>query len=187
MDLEELVQAIQSSYQTQFAAFVQSQHETCRTCSAEVKFEIKDIPSLLGSIYVVDFIRNDESTQAVEMYPDRMIYFSEQRFRVDNSLAVTMTSAVWGNIRFTCDPAPPDNNLREAFMPFFDYWLDPNDKRAVYGQEIGGIVHSISIDSGTVEIDFGSAPTDAFFDALNRLADAGCAAVQVTSGISPQQ
>ena len=81
-------------------------------------------------------------------------------------------------MRFRVSPAAED---LAGFESWFDRWIDLEGNRSVEGESHYNIIHSSKLEKGLVEVDFGSAPTDAVIELLDLLSANGVKTVRVSS------
>ncbi|MGI8840197.1 MAG: hypothetical protein ACR2F8_05370 [Caulobacteraceae bacterium] len=62
---------------------------------------------------------------------------------------------------------------------WFEYWFDPDERRHDPSLKLSGKIHSLLVDEATASVDFGTAPTDAFWQLLGILESAGASDIKV--------
>lgn len=102
-------------------------------------------------------------------------------------MAVTAHKLRWDEIVMRVEQDPTD---APAFVDWATDWMNLNDRRRPGEDGLSGVVHQITPTrrsrllrtSGTdVCVDFGSAPTDALWDLLDRLVEVGAPRVTMSS------
>ena len=64
---------------------------------------------------------------------------------------------------------------------WFQHWLDPEDVRHDPSVELSDVIHSVLLQPNFISIDFGSAHSNAFWDILQLLEEAGATSIEVSS------
>jgi hypothetical protein len=102
-------------------------------------------------------------------------------------MAVTAHPLRWDEIVMRVEQDPTD---APAFVDWATDWMNLNDRRQPGDDGLSGVVHHIAPTrrprflraAGTdVRVDFGSAPTDALWDLLDRLVEVGAPRVTMSS------
>jgi len=179
---QQLISQVRDHYLQQFRAFVEVQQQQWPNGHAEVKFELSDKSELFRRLYCTDFVaKADDGLVVREMFPDRILEFEEASFQL-RGVPVIMERLVWDDVRLHHDAdALGDAELGQ----WFDYWFDVDDRRLDPASEIAGVIHSLSTEVGQLNVDFGTADAEAFWDVLDRVAAAGATNIRVTSGREP--
>ncbi len=171
-----IVEQVQAHYEAQYSQFIETQSMNCEQCSHEVKLQI-DSGSLFLNLYCTDFLKNDDGPKVIEFAPENKLEFQEttQEF---SSATLVLRSLQWDRVVIETDI---DQISDAAISGWFEHWFDPNDKRSGDKQALGNIIHSVSIDTGAMSVDFGSAEPQAFWDLIIALESAGAAIIKVSS------
>jgi hypothetical protein len=175
MDARTLVGRLRDHYVDQFRAFADEQRHTHQTGASEVKLLLSERSILFRRLYCVDFIANSEAPMITELIPDRVLKFdaiSGAFGRAELSIEHLQWDAV--GIDHDLDAAPPD-----ALDAWFERWFDPEDKRHGENATLSLTIHSLLVERGSLSIDFGTSPPDAFWEMLELLEAAGASTIAV--------
>ena len=177
MEAVVIVEQVQKHFIDQFQIFVTHQLENCEKCSQEVKFEVPT-EGIYSGLYCVDFIINENGVSPVPFIPENVLEFPLSQYQSGN-LSLTIKEMRWDRVLI-------ETNVEEipesAISGWFDYWFDLNDQRLQDQPTFGNIVHSVSIDGNTLNIDFGSAEPKAFWELMTSLEKAGATEALVRYG-----
>ena len=174
----ELISRVRDHYLRQFVVFVGLQREQWSGGHAEVKIELSDQSELFRRLYCTDFAAKDGDAAIVrEMYPDKILTFEPIAYEV-RGVPARIERLVWDDVQIHHDA---QTIATTALDQWFDYWFDPADARVDPTSDIGGIVHSLFIGPGVLNIDLGTATTEAFWDALDLVVGAGATNIRITS------
>ena len=177
MDIVALIARARDHYVEQFEAFANAQSHNCTTGSPEVKLRLGDHSALFDRLCCVDFIKNDGKTEVIELQPDRVLSF-EPVLGSFGAASVTIEHLRWDDIVIHHDATElPSSGVAD----WFQLWFDPDDKRHNPTSRLSGIIHSLLVQPGELDIDLGSAPPEAFWDMLTLIERAGAKAIRVTS------
>lgn len=171
-----IVEQVQAHYETQYSQFIERQLKNCKQCSHEVKFQI-DSNSFFSNLYCSDFLNNDEGSKVVEFVPENKLEFQETSQEL-SSATLSLQSLQWDRVVIETDI---DQISDMAISGWFDHWFDTNDKRSGDKPVLGNIIHAVSIDRGAMNVDFGSAEPQAFWDLMIALERAGAGTIKVSS------
>ena len=180
MKLAAFFAKVRDHYVDQFSEFVAREQASCKQGHAEVKFRIPEPTRLYERLVCVDFATNDAGVEVKFFKPELMLNFHPitggwraMRFQIE---ALRWDSVV---IHHNC-PEIPDSDLKD----WFARWFDPQDLRHDPAAKFGFVVHSLSVERGRLEIDLGTAPTDALSDMFNLLERSGTTFVRI-DGATP--
>lgn len=176
VDAAVIVEQVQAHYEAQYFQFVEAQLKNCEQCSHEVKFEI-DSGSFFSNLYCSDFLNNDEGTNVVEFVPENILEFQETSQEL-SSATIVIQSLQWDRAVIETDIGQISDT---TISNWFDHWFDVSDKRSGDKPILGNVIHSVSVDRGTMNIDFGSADPQAFWDLMTALEIAGASSIRVRS------
>ncbi|PBB20746.1 hypothetical protein CK219_06410 [Mesorhizobium sp. WSM4313] len=176
MDPAALIISIQSHYLDQFRAFVREQQQDCSQGAAEVKFQLADQNELFRQLCCVDFVRNDEMVEPVELQSDIM-RFEPISGRI-GSADLLIEQLQWNDVVIHHTLASPPLDKLNAW---FQHWFDPDDERYREGAEFGDIIHSLWVRPKKLTVDFGKAAPDAFWSLLALLEGAGTTGLRINS------
>ena len=179
MDLPAFLTRVREHYVRQFEEFVVQQEKTCVQGHAEVKFRIPD-SAYYDQLMCVDFARNDVGVEFVFFQPDLMLTFQPASGTM-GTMKFQIEALRWDSVVLHHDsPEPLTTGIRE----WFDRWFDPDDKRHDPSAKLGCVIHSLSVKTDQVEVDFGTAQIDAMLDLLQLLERAGSTRVRI-DGATP--
>jgi hypothetical protein len=177
IDIYALIEQIRNAYVDAFRSFVEEQHRSCKTGSAEVKLQLGGQSKLFNRSYCVDFVDNDDGDgDVVEFTFDQHFSFTALRGDLGN-LSVTFTSMRWNGVIISHDlkDLPAD-----AIATWFEQWYDPSNQHHDDSAEFSNTIHSLLVEPEMLSIDFGTAPTEAFWSLLNLLEEAGVRLATIT-------
>lgn len=176
MDQNRLVAAIRDNYLEQFRVFINAMRERHCGGASEVKFELPESADRpYRGITVSDFAANEAGHLHAHWFaPDKHLAFPKTSFRHKKSM-VELVAMRWDCAVLVTDAAvSPD-----AFDAWFEEWFDPSESKSETTAEHSGRIHSLSISDTTTEIDFGTAPTEAFWQLLDLLSESGVGKITV--------
>lgn len=172
--VENLVIEIRDHYVAQFRSFICRQRAACSTGSPEVKFQLPADTTAYQQIVVVDFVRNDRGPEGVLFEPDNILAFD----RLDGQIAETkliIDSLRWDAAVFRHDAPAVEN----AIAVWFAKWFDPDEINFDAEAELSACIHAVYVAPQELQIDFGTAPADAFWELLECLADGGAQIIHI--------
>ena len=176
MDLDDVTARIREHYLEQFRAFIHEQKRGCTQGASEVKLRLSEKSEVFQHLYCVDFIKNDGTAEIVELQPDRFLRFEP----ISGSLGganLQVEALRWDDLVIHHDAPEPLSGID----PWFEQWFDPEDKRRDEDAEFSGVIHSLLVLPDRLSIDFGSAPTTAFWTLLDLLEQEGAKSIRVSS------
>jgi hypothetical protein len=177
MDPTAFITRIRDHYADQFHTFVKQQRANCSQGASEVKLQLGAQSELFDRLYCVDFIKNDGAREIVEFQPENILSF-EPIVGTFGQAALTIEHLRWDDvlIRHDLDDLPS-----EHLSSWFQLWFDPEDARHDPHSELSETIHSVLIQPSCISIDFGTAGSDAFWEILQLLEDAGASRIEVGS------
>ncbi len=178
--VEELVIRARDHYVTQFQAFIRRQRETCVTGAAEVKFGLGADSSAYRGLAVVDFVRNDAGTEGILFEPESFLTFD----RIEGHIATTdlvIEGLRWDAVSIYHDVLDVDRSISS----WFDKWFDPDEVNLDQAVDVKNCIHAVYIEPSELQVDFGTAPAEAFWELLDSLAGGQASFVTVRSEASP--
>lgn len=131
--------------------------------------------------YRADLISRDTG-ETIQIDSTRRLTFREASFK-RHGFRLQIASFFWDCANFSVNGATAlDVDL---ISNWFDHWFDPEDQRDPNELGLHGVVHSmsnveVSNDDWVFQIDFGSAPIEAFTDLIASLEAAGAKSVEVS-------
>ena len=176
VDAAVVVEQVQAHYEAQYSQFIQTQLKSCGQCSHEVKLRI-DSAALFSNLYCTDFLNNDDGSNVVEFAPESKLEF-QQTSQELGSATLVLRSLQWDRVFIETDI---DQITDAAITVWFEYWFDADDVRTGEQPVLGNIIHSVSVDGGAINVDFGSAEPQAFWDLISALERAGANIITVSS------
>jgi hypothetical protein len=177
MDASALVPHARDHYVEQFEAFAYMQRRSCEQGASEVKLRLGETSKLFERLYCVDFVKNDGQSEIIELQPKNILRFN----KVSGSFgaaALSIEHLRWDDVVIYHDltALPPDGMSR-----WFRRWFDPDDERHGHLEPLSRVIHSLLIEPGTLSIDFGTAPPEAFWDMLELVQGTGATAIRISS------
>lgn len=179
MEFGDLLNLVRDSYITQFAAFVDQQKASHDEGSPEVKFELSD-SDFFGNAYCADYASPEDGGHVVELSPDEEISFDPLQVSF-GEMEMSVTRLAWHDMTFSLAPGciAPDR-IAPMLQPWFETWFDPEEQRFDPDTRFSGNIHALTLDADGMNIDFGTAPLDAFVELIERLETEGCKAVAIS-------
>ncbi|MCT4611299.1 MAG: hypothetical protein N4A70_19085 [Pelagimonas sp.] len=177
MDILSLLDALRSDYLSRFEVAYQQQSGIYEQVTTEIAFEISKGP--YKRLYVIDLLGKDgEALSAVEVATDEDSYLGGLSLQY-KALSVEFDCVSWEAMRFSFRPVP---ERLTGFEAWFDKWIDLEAIRRIDGQVFSNVIHFAWLESGLLDVDFGSAPTDAVIELLDLFQTSGVKSVLVSSG-----
>lgn len=177
MDPKALVARVRDHYVEQFLTFVERQRAGCTQGGSEVKVRLSEESRIFDRLYCIDFVNNDDGSQAIEFQSDQILTF-EPIVGTFGGASLSLIHLQWDDVLIChdLDAIPSDDVSR-----WFQHWFDLEEARLDPDAALCGIIHSLLIDPRCISIDFGSADPDAFWDILELLESAGASQIEVSS------
>jgi hypothetical protein len=175
MDAMNLVGRVRDHYVAQFVVFADEQRQSCTRGGSEVKLQLGEKSTLFWQLYCADFLKDEG--EVLELSPERVLSFNTIIGSVGRA-RVSIESLRWDDVQIHHDIVDlPSDNISE----WFQMWFDIDEKRHQPGAQLSEIIHSLLVQPGMISVDFGTAPTDAFWDMLALLEGAGATDMRITS------
>lgn len=153
MDILALLDVLRANYLREYEAAYYQQVEINEQVFPEIAVEISGVT--YKRLFVIDLTgRNRADLSAIEVGVSRAAYEGGISLK-HNRLSIKFGIVAWDSMRFTLQAAPAD---LAGFEQWFDKWIDLEGTRHVDGNITSGVIHSSRIETGLVEMDFGSAP-----------------------------
>jgi hypothetical protein len=170
-----LVSRVRDHFVAQFQAFVDEKERAGPTGASEVKIQLRG-GELFRQLWCVDFIKKDDGQhQVVEFQPGKFLKF-EPISGSYGAARLSIEQLRWENVLISHDlPSPPVDEIAD----WFQRWFDPDDERLDPSSLLGNVIHSLLIEPGILHVDFGTASSDAFWELLDVLEEAGAAKLRV--------
>jgi len=179
MDPSSFVNQIREHYLGQFREFVEQQRRNSSKCASEVKLLLGDESEIFRHLYCVDFIRNDDPPEVIELQPDRFLSFEPLSGSFGDA-ALKIEQLRWDDVLIHHDASNPLDQLDG----WFDNWFDPEDRRLDPSADVGNVIHSLLVQPGSLSVDMGTAATDALWDVLDLLEKAGARSICISASRS---
>ena len=176
MDAETLVERIRANYITQFQSFADSLRATDVPGAAEVMLQLSEECTLFERMYCVDFISNPGKTEIKEMMPDSFLSF--EPFKVSFGNAILAFDALqWDDVTISHDAEVLPQTVLAAW---FERWFDVAEKWRLPDPSLAGAIHSLGVRPGGMDIDFGTADTEALWAMLTVIEKAGATKIRIS-------
>jgi hypothetical protein len=167
--VEALIERARDDFIAQFKSFIVARQHSCTHGASELKVQF-DAPSpSFERLYCVDFISDDEDY--------RVYAFDADTFEIADVVSLpfgaatlSISSLRWDGTRVRHDLA---STSLEAIARWHRHWFDPDDARPAPDAPLSGVIHALLIEPGRVLVDFGTAPSAAFWELLRLLEGAG--------------
>ncbi len=163
--VENLVIEIRDHYVAQFRSFVLDQRETCRKGEPEVKFQLPIDSNTYRQFAVVDFVCNDKGPEAIVFEPETVLEFDRLEGHIADSKLI-IDALRWDSV-FIRHDAP---SVEDAIAEWFEKWFDPDEIKFDPTAELSSCIHAVFVAPDHIEVDFGTAPVEAFWELLEYLA-----------------
>ncbi len=176
MSIERLATLVRDHYLKQFEAFLTLQRAGCGIGAAEVKFDLLTKTSAFRRKAIVDFVRNDEGVEAIHFEPGFTLSFEPWRGWVGKA-EILIEELRWDAVVIRHDGSAVQDTIAE----WFERWFDPNDRYHDPTAAISGCIHALFIEDDKLQVDLGTAPTEALIQLLSCLEKAGARRLQVSA------
>jgi hypothetical protein len=175
MDVEAFIARIREHYIEQFRAFVAEQKQGCVGGGPEVKLRLSPECELFRHLYCIDFIKTDP-LELLELQPARFLSFEPLSGAIGDA-RFSIEHLRWDDVEVYHDLGMPLKGIDQ----WFERWFDEKEERLEATAEFSNAIHSLLVEANHLSIDFGSAPTAAFWELLALLEAAGAKSIRVTS------
>lgn len=175
MELEAVIAAARDRYVERFKLFVDQQRNSCTQGGAEVKFELSEHSGVFRRFYCVDFVKNDDGPEAIELQCAAPPTSSPIATTVGGA-KLTIESLRWDDLALHHDAG---DLPEEEISAWFQAWFDPDDERHQPSAELSCVIHSLIVRTGTVQIDLGTAPPKSLLDMLELIERAGATSMWI--------
>jgi len=175
VDVEAFIARIREHYIEQFRSFVAKQKQGGVNGAPELKLRLSPECGLFRHLYCVDFMKNDP-LELIELQPDRVLSFEPISGAIGDA-RLRIEHLCWDDVEIYHDLGMPLKGIDQ----WFALWFDENDERLEATAEFSNAIHSLLIEADHLSIDFGSAPTVAFWELLALLEAAGAKSIRITS------
>jgi hypothetical protein len=140
-----------------------------------VKLRLGAESELYRQLYCVDFVKNDPP-EVVELQPDRTLTFESISGEIGGA-HLAIDHLRWDDVLIYHDLGDAPAGIDRWFARWFDEeeeLLDPD-------AEFSHAIHSLLVETDRLSIDFGSAPTAAFWELLDLIEAGGAKNIRVAS------
>jgi hypothetical protein len=189
MTLGDLLDSIRGRYLTQFrdsiaeissagrrAIVEPALRDECGTLVGEGALRLP----LRGDVFVVD---DGQPAESCRVDSESVLLFEPIRLVWGNVVQVRVTPFPWDgcDVRVIGIPSSTDwARLRD----WFDKWFDAEDTRQAGEQGLSGVIHFLSDpehdgSAATFQVDFGSAPVEAFEGLMDALRESGATGIEI--------
>jgi len=168
------LETVRSAYIAQYEAAYQEGTSEETPLSPEVAFS--GVSNVYQNLYVIDFVQQlPDGPAAVEITvePDQYLDGEDFQFR---GMRVEFGDVSWHDVvlRF-----PASDTSIDGFNTWFERWIDVSLPHAVDGELVSSTIHSALLTEEFIFVDFGTAPTSAFVELLDLMAEQGTTHVQI--------
>ena len=177
MEFGDLLNLVRDSYITQFSAFVDQQRASHADGAPEVKFELSEDSDFFGHAYCADYASPEDGGHVVELSPDEEISFDPLQVSF-GEMEMAVTRLAWHDMTFSLGQG--GHVASDKLTPWFQTWFDPNEERFDPDTRFSGNIHALTLDADGMNVDFGTAPLDAFIELVELLETGGCKAVAIS-------
>lgn len=177
-DFIAILDDLRGKYLLEFEAAYHQQVEENQQVFPEIAFEISDGP--FKRLFVIDMVvRNNGGDSAVEVGVGPYSYTDSATVSY-RGMQIEFAKVSWDSMRFSFKQSSGE---LAGFEKWFDTWIDLEGARDTNGNDIfAEMIHSVTLDTGSVDVDFGSAPLSAATELFDLFAINGVESVFVTSG-----
>jgi len=176
--VENLIIEIRDHYVAEFRSFILKQRATCIIGGPEVKFQLSTDTTAYRRLAVVDFVRNDGAPESVLFEPETVLTFD----RLDGQISETklIIDALRWDAAVIQHDAP---SAGKAIAGWFEKWFDPDEINFDPDAEISACVHAVYIAPHELEVDFGTASAEAFWELLECLTVGGARNIHIGEAV----
>ncbi|MGD1016942.1 MAG: hypothetical protein ABR863_10960 [Roseiarcus sp.] len=175
MNAAALVDRARDDYVRQFEAFAADLRRKCPRGAAELKLRLSERSRLFQRLYCIDFIADDGKPRPMEFELESVLPF-EPISVAFGAATLSIERLCWDDVQIRHDLAElPVNEL----ATWFRRWFDPNDERTDANAPLSGVIHSLYVRANLLDVDFGTASPEAFWNLVKLLERAGAATIWV--------
>jgi hypothetical protein len=177
MELLALLEMMRSDYLLEYTSAYHDQLLINEEVFPEIALELSG--TVYKKLFVIDLLgKNGDANTAIEVGTSDNVYSGAVSLSY-KGLSASFDHVSWDSMRFQVFPEP---NSLEGFEGWFDKWMDIDATRHKDGEIYGQTIHSSTLDARGVEVDFGSATTEAVIELFELFIANGVESVNVTSG-----
>jgi len=189
MTVGQLLDAIRNRYLKQFCRCIAEVQKAGMEPMAEAAYRDEDgglaregVLSLPMRLDIVGFAEG-EAKGTFRVDSDSMLSFEPIDFEWSGGLPTRLAPFHWDGCHIRAAGIRQETNWAHV-RGWFDRWFDGEDSRQPDGDGLCGVIHFLSDpehDGGTTsfEVDFGSAPEEAFEEFLDALRDSGATRIEI--------
>lgn len=175
MDIGEIVAEIRDHYVGQFLEFTAKHQSECERGAAEVQLMFEHRTGPFHRYYCADFLNNDDGGRIIEMMPGSFLRFGPIGGHI-GEVSVVFESMCWDDVQFVHDA---ESLTETALLNWFGEWFDIDERRIPQPDGLSGRIHSLSVHQGAINVDFGTAEPEAFWQILDLLIESGARQVVI--------
>jgi len=180
MGITDFIARIRDHYVEQFGVFADEQRRSCaHRGGSEIKLRLGETSKLFERLYCADFVKREVNGQneIIELQPENILTFDP----ISGSFGAATFSIEhlrWDDVSVYHDLAELPT---EEINRWFQRWFDIDDERHVSHAPLSFVIHSLLVEPGVIDIDFGTAPPEAFWEMLGLLQSAGARTIRISS------
>jgi hypothetical protein len=172
---EAFIARIREHYIEQFRAFVaELKQEGARGGGPELKLRLDPKCEIFQQLYCIDFFKADP-LELLELEPARFLSFEPLSGAIGDARFI-IEHFRWDDVEIYHDLGMPLKGIDQ----WFERWFDEKEERLEATAEFSNAIHSLLVEANHLSIDFGTAPTAAFWELLDLLEVAGAKSIRVT-------
>ena len=171
MELAAFIDDLRSAYVQEFVATFSREKAKNAGFFAEIGFKITG-PVHKG-LYIVDFVRRVEGSDTVVELGETPKTFRGPASFSSDAMSVVFDSVSWDAVEVSAEPSII---WSQDFEAWFERWLDA-EKTPKDGEVVTGIIHSVAIKDGGIQIDFGTAPAEAALEFIELARENGAQSI----------
>jgi hypothetical protein len=173
---EAFVERIREHFIEQFREFVAEQKRGCvKGGEAELKLQLGPECELFRQLLCIDFAKVDP-LKLLELQPACFLGFEPLSGAI-GAARFSIENLRWDDVEVYHDLGMPLKGIDQ----WFERWFDEKEERLEATAEFSNAIHSLLVRPNYLSIDFGTAPTMAFWELLDLLEAAGAKSISVTS------
>lgn len=167
-------EAVRKHYLDQLEAAILERRANGEDIGAELSLELENRAGLLRGLYCVDMYGPPPTPALANFDPALELTFDPFTFEIA-SMTVHVRALRWDDVAVSADAdvAPEDVDR------WFGRWFSPSDERPTDYELFEMIIHSASLEDGSIAVDFGSAPTTALWELLALVRESGARRVEL--------
>ena len=179
---EALIERARDHFIGQFKSFIVTRQRSCTHGASELKVLFDEPNPYFERLCCVDFISNDGEYRRHMLAADGLEIAGVASLRF-GAATLSISSLRWDGMYVRHDLA---TTPLEAIARWHRHWFDPEDARLDRDAPLSGVIHALLIEPGSLLIDFGTAPSAAFWELLELLEGAGARNIDVSAASQPE-